>query len=190
MAKFNIAVELDWINEDSNEGYNLDNEIKEQLVNSITQKVQDNLFKQVETECQKKLNEQYQNLEETISSKLNSLMEDFFNTPRSITDKYGDVVKKNVTVISTLKEACDNYMNQPLDEQGRVVSHTSYNMKYKTRVDYIVAKSIDHNMEYAIKKAVEDITNNLKTKISNEVKTQLGDKLAGILDLDSIIIGK
>ena len=42
-------------------------------------------------------------------------------------------------------------------------------------------------MEWAIKKAVDDVTNNLKKKISEEVKKQMGDKLANILELDKML---
>ena len=42
-------------------------------------------------------------------------------------------------------------------------------------------------MESAIKRAVEDVTKNLKNKISEEVKKQMGDKLANILELDKML---
>ena len=113
-------------------------------------------------------------------------MDAFFDEPRDVTDKWGDVVKKGVTVRETLKNACDEFMNQPLDENGKPTT-SSYNRKYNTRVDYIVAKSIDYNMESAIKRAVEDVTKNLKNKIADEVKKQMGDKLANILELDKML---
>lgn len=121
-----------------------------------------------------------------VSNKLNSIMDEFFDTPRDVTDKYGDVVKRGVTVKETLKKACDDFMNQPLDEYGKPTT-SLYNTKYKTRLDYFVAKSIDSDMEWRIKKAVSDVTDNLKKKISEEVKKQMGDKLANILELDKML---
>ena len=47
MAKFNITVELDWIDEE----YNLDEEIREAIVDKVVNKVQDKLIQQVDTEC-------------------------------------------------------------------------------------------------------------------------------------------
>lgn len=182
MAKFNITVELDWMDEE----YNLDEEIRETIINGVVNKVQDRLINQVETECNNKINDQLKNIETAVSDKLNGIMDAFFDEPRDITDKYGDVIKKGVTVRETLKKACDEFMNQPLDSNGKPTS-SSWDVKYKTRVDYIVAKSIDYNMEIAIKRAVEDVTNNLKKKITEEVKKQMGDKLANILELDKMI---
>lgn len=180
MAKFNITVELDWMDEE----YNLDEEIRETIINSVVNRVQDRLVKQVDTECNNRINAQLASIETAVSDKLNGIMDAFFDEPRDITDKYGDVIKKGVTVRDTLKKACDDFMYQPLDEYGKPAS-SSYYAKYKTRVDYIVDKSI--NMDWAIKKAVEDVTNNLKKKVSEEVKKQMGDKLANILELDKMI---
>ena len=181
MAKFNITVELDWMDEE----YNLDEEIRETIINNIVNKVQDRLVSQTENECNNKINEQMKNIEKAVSNKLNSVMDEFFDTPRDVTDKYGDVIKKGVTVKDTLKNACDNFINQSLDKNGNPTT-TNWEVKYKTRIDYIVAKSIDYNMEYAIEKAVKDVTNNLKAKITDEVKKQMGDKLANILELDKL----
>ena len=181
MAKFNITVELDWMDEE----YNLDEEIRETIINSVVNKVQDRLVQQVDTECNNRINSQLANIETAVSDKLNGIMDAFFDEPRDVTDKYGDVIKKGVTVRDTLKKACDEFMNQSLDENGKPTT-SSWSIKYKTRVDYIVAKSIDYNMESAIKRAVEDVTKNLKNKIS-EVKKQMGDKLANILELDKML---
>jgi hypothetical protein len=182
MAKFNITVELDWMDEE----YNLDEDIRETIVNSVVNKVQDRLINQVETECNNKINDQLKNIEVAVTDKLNGIMDAFFDEPRDVTDKYGDVIKKGVTVRDTLKKACDEFMNQPLDEYGKP-AESSYRIKYNTRVDYIVAKSIDYNMEFAIKNAVSTVTDNLKKKITEEVKKQMGDKLANILELDKML---
>lgn len=182
MAKFNITVELDWMDEE----YNIDEEIRETIVNNVVNKVQDRLVNQVETECNNKINDQLKNIEIAVSDKLNSIMDAFFDEPRDVTDKYGDVIKSGVTVRDTLKKACDDFMSQSLDKNGNPTT-SSWDTKYKTRVDYFVAKSIDYNMESAIKKAVSDVTDNLKKKISEEVKKQMGDRLASILELDKML---
>lgn len=182
MAKFNITVELDWMDEE----YNIDEEIRETIVNSVVNKVQDRLVGQVETECNNKINEQLKNIENAVADKLNSIMDSFFDEPRDVTDRYGDVIKRGVTVRDTLKKACDEFMNQPLDEYGKPTT-SSYQTKYNTRVDYIVAKSIDFSMDNAIKNAVSSVTDNLKKKITDEVKKQMGDKLANILEIDKML---
>lgn len=182
MAKFNIEVDFDWMDEECN----LDKEIQDVLINSVVDKVKDKLLVQVEAECNNKIAEQMNNIEKTVSDKLNGIMESFFNEPKDVTDRYGDVIKRGVTVRDTLKEACDNFLNQPMDSNGNPVSKSSYNVKYNTRVDYIVAKSINYDMDNAIKRAVDTITKSIKDKVQDEVKKQMGDKLANILELDKM----
>ena len=72
MAKFNISVDIDWIETNEDGSYNLDEELRDSVVNSIATKVQDNLFAQVEKECNNKIEEQYSTIEQKISDKLNS----------------------------------------------------------------------------------------------------------------------
>ena len=182
MAKFNIEVDFDWMDEECN----LDKEIQDVLINGVVDKVKDKLLVQVEAECNNKITEQMNNIEKTVSDKLNGIMESFFNEPKDVTDRYGDVIKRGVTVRDTLKEACDNFLNQPMDSNGNPVSKSSYNVKYNTRVDYIVAKSINYDMDNAIKRAVDTITKSIKDKVQDEVKKQMGDKLANILELDKM----
>ena len=181
MAKFNITVELDWMDEE----YNLDEEIRGTIVNSVVDKVKERLVSQVDNECTERINEQMANIENAVSQKLNGIMDAFFDEPRDITDRSGDVIEKGVTVKDTLKKACDNFMNQSLDSEGRPTT-SSYNVKYKTRIDYIVAKSIDYQMESKIKSAVSDVVKKLKDTIADEVKKQMGDKLANVLELDKM----
>lgn len=182
MAKFNIEVDFDWMDEECN----LDKEIQDVLINGVVDKVKDKLLVQVEAECNNKIAEQMNNIEKTVSDKLNGIMESFFNEPKDVTDRYGDVIKRGVTVRDTLKEACDNFLNQPMDSNGNPVSKSSYNVKYNTRVDYIVAKNINYDMDNAIKRAVDTITKSIKDKVQDEVKKQMGDKLANILELDKM----
>lgn len=183
MSKFNITVEFDWL---TNE-YDLESEVKDQIVSSIANQIQEKIFSQVENKCNDRLNEMLSNAEKGISDKLNAIIAEFFETPRNVTDQYGDIIKKNVTVKDMLKTACDNFLTQSLDQNGNPCDKSSYNKKYNTRVDYIVAKSINHDMEWAIKRAVDEVTDNLKSKISNEIKTQMGDKLGKLLDIDKLL---
>lgn len=184
MSKFNVTVEIDYIDEDGN----LDDAVCEQIVNSVVSRVSETVTGQIQEKAQKIFDGRLQTMETAVSDKLNEMMDEFFSTPKDITNRWGDIKRKGVTVKQLLSEACDKFMEQPLDERGNPAS--GYSVKYKSRVDYIVAQSIDHNMEYAIKKAVNDVTQNLKKKISDEITKQMGEKLAGIVGLDDLLKNK
>lgn len=181
MSKFNVTVEIDYIDEDGN----LDDAVCEQIVNSVVSKVSDTVTKQIQEKAQKIFEERLQTMETAVSDKLNEMMEEFFSTPKDVTDRWGDVERRGVTVKQLLKEACDKFIEQPLNECGEPAS--GYSVKYKSRVDYIVAKSIDYDMEHAIKRAVSDVTDNIKKKVSDEIKKQMGEKLAGVVGLDDLL---
>lgn len=184
MAKFNIQVDIDYIDEDGN----LDDAICDQIVDAVVDRVSNTIADQLQDRAQKLFEDRFQSMEDTVSDKLNEMMEEFFSTPKDITDRYGDIERSGVTVKQLLKEACDKFMDQSLDENGRPAR--GYDIKYSSRVDYIVAKSYDRNMQNTINRAVSDVTDNLKKKISDEIKMQMGDKLAGIVGIDSLLGGK
>lgn len=181
MSKFNVTVEIDYIDEDGN----LDGAICDQIVEAVVSKVSASVSKEIEDKAKEELNSSLVNMGNAVSEKLNAMMDEFFSTPKDITDRWGDIKRKNVTIKDLLKEACDNFMNQPLDKNGKPSS--GYCPEYATRVDYIVAKSIDVQMECAIKRAVSDVTDNIKKRVSDEIKKQMGEKLAGIVELDKLI---
>lgn len=181
MSKFNVTVEIDYIDEEGN----LDDAICEQIVDSVVSRVSNTVTERIEKKAQEIFEARLQAMESSVSKKLNEMMDDFFSTPKDITDRYGDIQRRGVTVKQLLKEACDKFLEQSLNERGEPA--TGYSVKYKSRIDYIVAKSIDHNMEYSISKAVNEVTENLKKKISDEIKKQMGEKLAGVVGLDDIL---
>lgn len=184
MSKFNITVDIDYIDEDGN----LDDAICEQIVNAVVSKVSDTVTTRVEKQAQGLVEEHMRTAEASISDKLNKMMEEFFATPKDVTDRWGNIERHGVTVKQLLKEACDKFIEQPLDKHGKPAS--GYGIEYKSRVDYIVANSIGYEMENAINRAVKDVTNNLKKKISDEITQQMGAKLAGVVGLDDLLKGK
>ena len=49
---------------------------------------------------------------------------------------------------------------------------------------------INEKLKYTVEKITKDITDGLNKKIGEEVKLRMGEKLAGIINLDDIIRGK
>ena len=186
MANFNVTVDIEYIDEEGN----LDKEICDRIIEAIVGKISEKAEKNLEKRATEALDKRLAEMEETAGAKLNAMMDEFFETPRDITDRWGQVVEKGVTVKQKLSAACDKFMDQPVDANGSPTSPGSYNAKYASRVDYFVAKSVDYSMEHAIKSAVEDVKNQLQKKIATEVKAQMGEKLAGAIGLDALLSKK
>lgn len=114
MATFNITVNLDWLDDEEN----LDERLRDEILSGIVAKVGENITKSLEGEAKKLLETKMSSLEIEIGEKLNAMMQEFFDTPKDITDKWGDVVKSGVTVREQLKNSCAHYLDQKVDSNG------------------------------------------------------------------------
>lgn len=185
MAKFNITVEIDYIDEEGN----LDQELYDRIVDSVVDKVSKNVTEKIQKSAEDKVDMQTAKMENIISDRLNSLMDEFFETPRKTYDRYGDVIKTDITVKDMLKKACDDFMYEKVDTSGKPASLSSWGPNM-TRIEYMIKKAVSGDMETAIKNATDEITKKIKEKVSNEVKMQMGEKLSAFVGLDSIINNK
>jgi hypothetical protein len=178
MAKVNIAVDIDWLGEEGS----LDDTLKDEIVNAVVSRIAKDTLKGIE---QKVDNIVATRVNEAVGAKLNEILEDFLNKPRTITDRWGDVQKDNVTVIGLLKKSCEDFIEGYVDKDGKPTSYSSYGSN-KKRIDYIIEKDISSSLDYSIKKAAEEIKTKLKEYIDTTLKTQIGENVAQIIGLNNI----
>ena len=186
MAKFNITVDIDYVDEDGN----LDEVLYDKIVSSVVSKVSDKVVEKMTASVKEKIDEESLKVSEKISEKLNEYMKEFFESPRDIYDKWGDLVKSNTSVREMLKNACDNFMNAMVDDSGKPTTSSSWGKQIYSRAEYMVRKVVNVDMERTIEKATEEISKKIKEKIATEVKTQLGERLGAIVGVDELIKGK
>lgn len=184
MAKFNIQVELDWFDEDSEA--NIDDELKAAIMSQIVSKTVDKLAANLQEEANELMTKKLEEFTLKIDEKLNSLLDDFFDTPRNITDPWGHIKKSNVTARQLLSEACDKFMTEIVDENGKP---SAYSGKY-TRIEHITKKCIDRDVTWAIEKAVKDAVDLVRKKVKETATRQLGEKMAEAVGLENIIFDK
>ena len=184
MAKFNIQVELDWFDEDSEA--NIDDELKDAIMSQIVSKTVDKLTANLQEEANELMTKKLEEFTLKIDEKLNSLLDDFFDTPRNITDPWGHIKKSNVTARQLLSEACDKFMTEIVDENGKP---SAYSGKH-TRIEYITKKCIDRDVTWAIEKAVKDAVDLVRKKVKETATRQLGEKMAEAVGLENIIFDK
>lgn len=183
MAKFNITVDLDWVDEDET----IDEVIQEEIASQVISKISTNLDSKYEEKINSSLDEKLLQIDETINQKLNELMTDFFDTPRTITDEYGDVKEKDVTIKGKLKKACDNFLDEKVDENGNSTNGNYYGRKTMTRANFIVKKAITSDMEWQITNAVNEVIAKLKKEIGTIVNNKMSEKLRNITGIDDLI---
>jgi len=179
MAKFTIEVDVDWIDERDDLDAILQNEIVSKISNKIINQSLSNVQAKVDETITARV-------EQAIDEKLNTLLEDFFTRPRTLTDRWGDKTREEVSVMELLKERCDNFIDGYVDKDGKTVSSSGYGNQTK-RVDYTIQKQIDHKLNAAIKTAADEVKQGIQKYVKETITGHIGENIVQALGLESII---
>jgi hypothetical protein len=175
---FKIEVDMDWIGEDES----IDDVIKDRIASSIIKTVSEKAIRDIETKVDNMINA---TVLEKINAKMEELLQDFLTRPRTITDKYGDKIKSDVSVMDLLKERCDQFIEGDVDSNGNAVEKGHYGKKM-SRIDYLVEKNITFSMERSIKTAAEQIRIAMQKYVDETLTKQIGENVAKIIGLDKL----
>lgn len=176
MAKFNITVELDWVDEDGG----IDAVVKEEIINNIANRFSDNLNNEILKTAERKVSEQ---INKSIDKKVNEITEELLTRKFDLLDNYGDVVEKQTSVIDILKSRLDNFLDEKVDKDGN--SHT-YSAN-QTRLNYIINKNIDYTMQRKIEDAAKQVKTGLEKYMDETLKKHIGENVTKIIGIDSIV---
>jgi len=182
MAKLTFTLDLDYIDEFDN----LDDTLRDEITNAVVDKVISKIETSIESEAKKKLALKLGDVDEIISTKLNKIIEDFFSTPKTITDAYGDVVEKDVTIHQKLKNRCDSFLTEKVDSSGNVSKGYSYNQT-QSRYEYVLNKIIDSTLKCEIDNIATKIRDEAKRVVETEIKSRIGNKLGDLIDINAVI---
>jgi hypothetical protein len=180
--KLNLEIELDWIDEESN----LDETVKQNVINAVVNKIQKNVEEKVEA----KINE---TIDKTIMEKINAMTEkvfnDFMNKEVAITDNYGSVIKCYANVTEVIKNRFDNFMTQTVDEKGNTYDG-NYGKKFN-RLTFIVDKQLEEFAKKFTTDAVSKVSAEIKLHVQEGLTTKLGVELMKVLKVEQMLqIGK
>lgn len=171
MAKINITLDLDWFGEDGS----LDEVLKQKITDEVVRKIADKEIGNISEDAEEMLKAQ-------IALRLNDYMDELFDKPRNITDRWGEVIKENVTIKSQLKEALDNFVDQRVDRNGNI-SNSAYDSK--TRVQYMAEKYYNDYCKGTIEKMAKDTADTIKRMTEEQINAKIGKKMADILGLSN-----
>lgn len=182
MAKFSVEVELDWLGGEE-ESENIDQTLRDEITRKIVERSAVTVTQNMESEIKKVMEEKMDEFKSNIDKKLETIMDEFFDTPKDITDRWGHIVRKGVSARQLLSEAADTFFTERVDENGKA---DTYNAKY-TRIEYIAKKAVNHDITWAVEKAVKDAVDKVRTKVKETATKQLGEKMAEVVGLENII---
>jgi hypothetical protein len=175
--KFNVEIDLDWIEEDSS----IDETVKHQIISNIEGRIVKTLQEKVLQSAQSKIDGQIQdlinaNVHAMVSEKVAALM----TVPRTATDEYGRVKRENFTIEQLLVEAVESAVNRKtLDENGRN-SSDNYGKKY-SYFEYFATKDIPALIDKQVKALAEKTQKDIEALVKDKIKTEVADKLTSLI---------
>ena len=173
--KFNVDVEIDWLEE----GGTIDEEVKKQIINGISSRInkqsQEDMTKAVEKEISTKVSA-------LLDAKMNEILEDFLKRGVKITDQWG-AVKKEIVIEDLVKEKFDKFMTAKVDSDGRESDYGSS----MPRIDWILNKRVVAHCQAEAKKIVADVEAKVKEILSTDLELKVKNKLITTLGLEDLL---
>lgn len=175
--KFNVEIELDWIEE----GMTISDAIKDQIIYSIKNQIGDKIQKQAEDKVNKMI-------DSTVVRKINELTDNMFaefvNREISITDGYGSTVKTYPSIEALVKEKFDKFLTQPVDEKGN--AHDGYGKKMD-RISFIIDKQLKDFANSFTTEAVKSVSEEIKMHVNKGLTEKLGAELMKVLKVNDML---
>lgn len=176
--KFNIEIELDYIDEDGN----LDEMIKESILSSVTSIVMKKVSEQVDAKLDEII---IRAATEKAATIVDQITEDFMTKEFSRIDKYGDTIEVGLTVKDLLKRDFDQFWSKQVDKNG---SNNSYSGHKQSRLEWKLDEIIKEHSDDFSKTLVRDTENKIKAAMKESLSNSIGNKLVSELGFDKLLL--
>lgn len=182
--KFNLEIEIDWIDEESN----LDETVKSEIIAGITRKIGSNITAGIEAKVNKAIDD---NIVKKVDTLVEGVFNGFMNKPITITDRYGDEIAVYDNLSSLLKYRFDSFLTKRVDKYGKETNSTYDSF---SRIDFIVNNNLKNFSEKFTKESaanvkaeIERVHAEIKGNIETGIKEHLGDKIMNLLEVPKML---
>lgn len=173
--EFNVKINIDWIDEDSS----IDDEIKKQIVQTVTAEVREATVSDVSKK-----------VTDILESKVGELVTETYtkilNRQITITDKYGDVKAKYSGIKSMIKKRFDRWLTDKVDRNGNP-SKGGYGGDKYSRFDWYIEKHLQPLSDKFTKEMVAKANNKLKATLTEDMKELLGTKILEVVNVKQLL---
>jgi len=175
--KFNVEIDLDWIEEDST----IDEEVKNQIMSSIEGKVLKKLEEKVLSSAQERIESQVKDLvDQNVNAMIREKLQDLMTLKRTVTDDYGRIKKEEFSIEQMLIDSVDGAINKKtLNDRGSYTSST-YEQKF-SYFDYFTLREIPALVDKQIKALAEKTEKDIQQLVKDKIKTEVADKLTSLI---------
>lgn len=169
MAKFKIDVEIDWIGEDGT----LDDQIKENIKDSIIYKIEKTVMKDIRDTA-------VNIAEQRIGLWINNFIQTMVSERRIPykANNYGSEVEM-VSMEEMLGKQFEKALNEQVDKNGKP-TNSSYD-RYGTRLAWVTGETARKYADERVKEFVKDIKRDIESYTSTKVKEEMMKQLTATL---------
>jgi hypothetical protein len=185
MAKFNVEVEVDWLEE----GESIDDVIKSEIFKKVSKSVEERLQKSALDKFDTKVLECVAQIETKVVELSNKVIDDFianqkFPQPKNSYDKNPEMK----TIQEIFVDKLDSCLTRSVDENGNY-TNSSYSSK-GTRLEWLTGKLAEKYADEKVKAHVKNIKEHIEKyildKVKGEILTQLSDSVLKKIDFSKI----
>lgn len=174
--KFNIEVELDWIDEE--EG--LDEAVQTKIINAVIKEAKS----LVETKVDQAISG---NIDSIVQDTCKKLVDEFTSGKFIKADKWGDVIEET-TVKEYVKQSFDSYWSQQVTAKGDTDTYYAKRGEMKPRIKWLIDNRIaEHAQEFA-RTLVDDTDAKIKNSMKESLQQSIGAKLVSELGFDKLLV--
>ncbi len=177
--KFNIEVELDYIDEEGS----LDDAIKDSILKNVTGIVMDKVGKQVDAKLDEII---IKAAEKKARQIVNQIAKNFTTKKFTKSDKWGETIEVNQTVKDILIREFDSFWNATVDKHG---SRSDYGEKM-TLIEWTVKKHIEEHSKKFAEQITKDTEQKIKDTMRENLSNTIGAKLVSELGFDKLLLAE
>lgn len=172
--KINLTVDIDWLNEDES----LDDKIQQKIIKAVVDKVSDGVINSVKNEAELRVVDQVEKL-------VTKTYEAFMEKGVTLTDKWGDPTDKDIKIKDLIKDRCDKWLSEKVDDQGRS-TRDSWGGN-KSRMEHFINKQIESQTKSMSEQIVKKVNDEMKKFITDSLKNSIGEKLVKEIGIEELL---
>lgn len=132
--------------------------LKKELKTKVLEELSKKMLESYDKKLQKDLEPVYKEVLNDVSEKIKKVSEEFISKKVSITNEWGDIKKKDVSILDLIKER--------LEETFDIGNKSS---SFRGKLDDI--------FKYELKREVERITENVKKEMKQKIETETAEQI-------------
>jgi len=173
--KIKIEVDVEYL---SDEG-SIDDQVKDAIAAKIVDQINEGSISSLAATAEKMINDRAYTLVDDVFKRI-------MDEPIAITDNWGKVQKEYKNTETMIKDRFDKFMLERVDNEGRASSYGDH----QTRMDLIIRKQLDKTAKEFTTNAVKEVTEKIKSVLSDDLKLALGDRLINMMEIDKVLHSK